>query len=74
MTTTTDTIVKPTGYRVHRNYKDGLFRLLFSKKEDALELYNALNGSSYKDPELIEITTIEGAIYMGIKNDLSFLI
>ena len=74
MTKTADTDTTPTSYRVRRNYKDGLFRLFFSRKEDALELYNALNGSSYNDPELIEITTIEGAIYMGIKNDLSFLI
>ena len=59
---------------VNRNYKDSLFRLLFADKEGALELYNALNHSSYDDPELIEITTIEDVIYMGIKNDVSFLV
>lgn len=74
MTNAADTNATPASYRVRRNYKDGLFRLFFSRKEDALELYNALNGSSYKDPDLIEITTIDGAIYMGIKNNLSFLI
>ena len=74
MTNTADTNTTPANYRVRRNYKDGLFRLFFSQKEDALELYNALNGTVYRDPNLIEITTIDGAIYMGIKNDLSFLI
>ncbi len=60
--------------QANRNHKDGLFRKLFSDKEGALELYNALNGSSYNDPELLEITTIENILYMGIKNDLAFLI
>ncbi len=60
--------------QVNRNYKDGLFHKLFSDKEGALELYNALNESSYEDPDLLEITTIENILYMGIKNDLAFLI
>ncbi len=30
---------------VNRKYKDSLFRLIFSDKEGALELYNALNNS-----------------------------
>ena len=64
----------PQKARVWRNYKDGLFRLVFSDKEGALELYNALNGSAYTDPDLLEITTIEDVIYMGFKNDLSFLV
>lgn len=59
---------------VNRSYKDSLFRLLFAEKEGALELYNALNHSCYDDPELIEITTIDDVIYIGIKNDVSFLI
>lgn len=66
---------EPThSHPVRRNFKDGLFRLLFSNKDGALELYNALNNSSYTDPDLLEITTIDGAIYMGIKNDLAFLV
>ncbi len=64
----------PFGYHINRKYKDSLFRLLFSEKEGALELYNALNGSSYEDPDILEITTIDDVIYMGIKNDLSFLV
>ncbi len=61
-------------YHVNRKYKDSLFRLLFSEKEGALELYNALNGSTYENPDMLEITTIDDVIYMGIKNDLSFLV
>lgn len=64
----------PLRYHVNRKYKDSLFRLIFSDKEGALELYNALNHSHYTDPEMLEITTIEDVIYMGIKNDVSFLV
>lgn len=39
-----------------------------------LSLYNAVNGSNYKDPDQLEIVTLENAVYMGMKNDLSFLI
>ena len=60
--------------QVNRNYKDSLFRMIFGNRKAALKLYNAINHSNYQNPEDLEITTIEGAIYMGVKNDLSFLI
>ncbi len=58
----------------NREYKSGLFAFLFHGKKDLLSLYNAVNGSDYTDPEELEIYTMEGFIYMGMKNDLSFLI
>ncbi|MCD7836842.1 MAG: hypothetical protein LUG83_09405 [Lachnospiraceae bacterium] len=57
-----------------RNYKDSVFRMIFSDKKELLALYNALNGSHYTDPEILTIKTLENAIYMNIKNDLSFLL
>ena len=39
-----------------------------------MSLYNALNGSSYTDPEELEFNTIDDVIYMGMKNDVSFLV
>lgn len=72
MTKNTDRIYPSS--QVRRNYKDSLFRKLFADKEDALELYNALNGLSYQDSSILEITTIEDVIYMNVKNDLAFLI
>lgn len=48
--------------------------MIFGNRKAALELYNAINHSNYQNPEQLEITTIEGAIYRGVKNDLSFLI
>ena len=42
--------------------------------EQLLELYNAVSGKHYSDPELLTINTLENAIYMSMHNDLSFLI
>ena len=59
---------------INRKHKDRLFRLVFQKKEDLLSLYNAVNGSSYKNADELEITTLDDVIYMGMKNDISFMI
>lgn len=59
---------------INRKFKDSLFLMLFNNKENLLSLYNAINRSDYRDPEELEITTIDQVIYMGIKNDVSFLI
>ena len=59
---------------VNRNYKDTIFRMLFSDRKNLLSLYNAINGTSYENPEELEIVTLENAIYMGMKNDLAFII
>jgi hypothetical protein len=62
------------GFRIRRNYKDRLFIRLFHDRKVLLELYNALNGSSYDDADELIITTIGDAIYLGMKNDCSFII
>ena len=60
--------------KANRNYKDTVFRMIFSDRKNLLSLYNAVNGTSYKNPEELEIVTLENAIYMGMKNDLAFII
>ena len=58
-------------------YKDRLFSFLFGSEENrewTLSLYNAVNGSSYTDPSMIQITTIKEVMYLGMHNDVSFLI
>ena len=52
-------------------YKDTVFRMIFKDKENLLSLYNAINGTDYKNPEELEITTLENALYMNMKNDMS---
>ena len=58
----------------NKKYKDTLFRMLFKRKRELLTLYNALNGSHYKDTRGLTVTTLENAVYMGMKNDVSFII
>ena len=62
------------GKKPNRLYKARLFVMIFEDKRKLLELYNAISGKHYEDPELLEINTLENAIYMSMKNDLSFLI
>ena len=61
-------------YYLNRKYKDRLFRFIFSDKENLLQLYNAINNSHYSNPDDLVITTIDDVVYMGMKNDLSFII
>ena len=63
--------IQPTA---NRNYKDTVFRMLFSDRKNLLSLYNAISGAHYDNPEMLEIVTLENAIYMGMKNDLAFII
>lgn len=58
----------------NRNYKSSLFTMVFSDKKELLGLYNAVSGKQYKDPGALTVNTLENAIYMAIKNDLSFVI
>ena len=61
--------------QVRRNVRDRLFRYLFEKDREALlELYNALNGTAYRDPSQLEIVTIENAVYVVMKNDLAYIL
>ena len=58
----------------NRKYKDTVFRRLFSDRKNLLSLYNAISGTAYENPDDLEIVTLENAIYMGMKNDLAFII
>lgn len=62
------------GLEINRNFKDTLFRKIFENKKDLLSLYNALNDTERTDENLIVINMIEDAIYIGYKNDISFVI
>jgi hypothetical protein len=61
----------------NRLYKDRVFKFIFGNpenKELTLSLYNAVNGSNYRNPDDIQFNTIEDAVYMSMKNDVSFII
>ena len=62
---------------INKQHKDRLFKFIFGNpehKEWTLSLYNALNNSHYTNPEEIIFNTLEDVIYLGMKNDVSFII
>lgn len=59
---------------INREHKDTLFHVLFNDKKEALSLYNAVNHTNYNKPDELIFNTLEDVIYIGMKNDISFLI
>ena len=63
--------------QTNREYRDRLFKFIFGNSENkewTLSLYNAVNDSNYQNADDIEFNTISDAVYMSMKNDVSFLI
>lgn len=67
-------MTRKTKLHANRTYKSTVFIMLFEDKKNLLELYNAMTGKEYQDPEQLEINTLENAIYMHMNNDVSFII
>lgn len=66
--------VKKKVTSVKRDQKSRLFAMVYADKKELLELYNAVNGTNYDNPEELEINTLENAIYLSMHNDVSFII
>ena len=63
--------------KVNFHYKDRLFSALFGndqRKGLTLSLYNSLNHTHYTNADDLRINTIDDVVYMGMKNDVSFLL
>ena len=61
--------------KVNKKYKDRVFKFIFGRnKAWALSLYHAVNGSNYTDPDALEFNTIDEILYIGMQNDVSFLL
>ena len=58
----------------NRGYKSDVFSMLMEDKANALEVYNALNGSYYTDPEDVELVRLEKGVSLSIRNDASYII
>ena len=57
----------------NREVKSDVFTALFSEPENAAQLYTALSGVE-TSPGEIEITTLEGVLFLSRKNDLGFTV
>ena len=66
-----------TTISINREHKARLFNMIFgdnNNKKYSLSLYNALYDTNYTDEDEVEITTIEDALYIRMKNDVSILL
>lgn len=59
--------------KTYVNHKDTIFCLLYRDKDNLLDLYNGMNGTSYSDTENLMVTTLKNGIYVKYKNDASFV-
>ena len=57
-----------------REYKSDVFCMLLEEKENALDVYNVLNGTNYTDPDIVEIVKLERGISLSVQNDSAFLV
>ena len=48
-----------TQVKANQNYKDTVFRKLFSDKKNLLSLYNAISKNNYEDPEVLQIAILK---------------
>ena len=71
-------LIKDNGLKdAKKDYKDRLFKFIFGNPENrqwTLSLYNAINGTDYTNPDDIQFNTIGDAVYMRMKNDISFIV
>lgn len=58
----------------NREYKSSVFSMLMEDKENALQVYNVLNGSMYDDPEQVEIVNLESGISLSVRNDAAYIV
>lgn len=59
---------------VNRTYKDALFKKVFKDKQAILDLYNAIRKTHYTDAEAVHVNTIDRVVFLGMENDVSFII
>ena len=57
-----------------RHYTDRIFRMVFREKKSLLALYNAMNETDYENEDDLKVTTLESALYLEMKNDVSFVL
>ena len=58
----------------NREYKSDVFSMLLEDRARALDVYNAMAGTAYTNPEIIEIHTLESGVSLTVHNDASFVV
>ena len=58
----------------NRQYKSDVFSMLLEDPKNALEVFNAVNGTDYDDPSKVEIYLLDKGVSLSIYNDASFIL
>ena len=58
----------------NRQYKSDVFSMLLEDPPNALEVFNAVNGTDYDDPSKVEIYLLDKGVSLSIYNDASFIL
>lgn len=58
----------------NREVKSDVFSMLMEDKRYALQLYNALKGSDYRNPDIVEMQKLEKGISLSVRNDAAFIV
>lgn len=58
----------------NKEYKSDVFSMLLEDKQNALQIYNALNNTAYEDTSLIEVHTLNKGVSLSVRNDAAFVV
>ena len=58
----------------NREYRSDVFSMLMEDRDNALQLYNAVNGSAYSDSDMVEIYNLDKGISLTVRNDAAFVL
>ena len=58
----------------NRQYKSDVFSMLLEEPKNALEVFNAVNGTDYDDPSKVEIYLLDKGVSLSIYDDASFIL
>ena len=70
----TESVIEAKNKGGNREHKSDVFSMLMENPLNALDVYNALNGSSYEDPAMVEILQLDHGISLSMRNDAAFII
>jgi hypothetical protein len=63
-----------TENKANREYKDSVFVALCEDKKRLVEIYNAVSNKNYPPGAALKIVTLENVLFLGRRNDVSFLL
>jgi hypothetical protein len=59
--------------KANREYKDSVFVALCEDKKRLIEIYNAVSNKNYPQDASVKIVTLKDVLFLGRRNDVSFL-